>query len=317
VNDDTVTPVAAEGRRERLYTAVSQGCMVHEKVGICTTCERRVDAVLAALAADPGDLPALMAEAMRDAPVAGLTSEDIDRLAAAAMGVRDEHLVYMTARAVYAEGQLSARRDHETRWEAEHAEVERLHSWDGLLELLDEHWPEDIFPTEPDSETRDTGPRIVSLLRWVERLQAELAETVKGHMEYRRQMADRRAEWDALKAAISDAICRMATLRAWAHRELTGDTLHNVLAVMTNVWDILDPDRSIHPALAAPETPGDAERIADERPTGVHAFEQNPAATQVSVCICGKWRDHHVHGADPCGCDACRTSGDAEEATDE
>jgi hypothetical protein len=125
------------------------------------------------------------------------------------------------------------------------------------------------------------------------------------------------AERDALKAAISDAICRMATLRAWAHRELTGDTLHNVLAVMTNVWDILDPDRSIHPALAAPETPGDAERIADERPTGVHAFEQNPAATQVSVCICGKWRDHHVHGADPCGCDACRTSGDAEEATDE
>jgi hypothetical protein len=66
-----------------------------------------------------------------------------------------------------------------------------------------------------------------------------------------------------------------------------------------------------------PETPGDAERIADERPTGVHAFKQNPAATQVSVCICGKWRDHHMHGADPCGCDACRTPGDAEEATDE
>ena len=49
-------------------------------------------------------------------------------------------------------------------------EVERLHSWAGLMELLDEHWPEDIFPTLEDDIDRDTGPRLVSLLRWVERL---------------------------------------------------------------------------------------------------------------------------------------------------
>lgn len=51
------------------------------------------------------------------------------------------------------------------------AEVERLHSWDGLMSLLDEHWPESIFPTLPDDSGRDPGPRIVSLLRWVEHLQ--------------------------------------------------------------------------------------------------------------------------------------------------
>ena len=38
-----------------------------------------------------------------------------------------------------------------------------------------------------------------------------------------------------------------------------------------------------------------------------HQFEQNPEAAQVRVCRCGKWPDHHVHGADPCGCDDCRS----------
>lgn len=45
------------------------------------------------------------------------------------------------------------------------AEVERLHSWDGLMSLVDEHYPESIFPTTEDREDRDMGPRIVSLLR--------------------------------------------------------------------------------------------------------------------------------------------------------
>jgi hypothetical protein len=48
------------------------------------------------------------------------------------------------------------------------------HSWAGLMRLLDEHWPEDIFPTKYDDDPkRDAGPRIVSLMRWVDRLRAE------------------------------------------------------------------------------------------------------------------------------------------------
>lgn len=58
------------------------------------------------------------------------------------------------------------------------AEVERMHTWDGLMALLDEHWPEDIFPTMEDTEGRDPGPRIVSLLRWVERLRPKPIETI-------------------------------------------------------------------------------------------------------------------------------------------
>lgn len=48
------------------------------------------------------------------------------------------------------------------------------HSWDGLMALLDEHWPEDVFPTRTDHPDRDPGPRIVSLIRMVDRLQARI-----------------------------------------------------------------------------------------------------------------------------------------------
>lgn len=46
-------------------------------------------------------------------------------------------------------------------------------SWAALMALLDKHWPEDIFPTKiPRSgDGRDTGPTIVGLLRWIDRLQ--------------------------------------------------------------------------------------------------------------------------------------------------
>lgn len=47
-------------------------------------------------------------------------------------------------------------------------EVERLHSWAGLMSLLDEHYPADVFTGDSD----DPGPRIVALTREVERLRA-------------------------------------------------------------------------------------------------------------------------------------------------
>jgi hypothetical protein len=53
------------------------------------------------------------------------------------------------------------------------AEVERLHSWDGLMSLLDTYYPEDIFPTQPDDTDRDPGPRIVSLIRYLDAARAE------------------------------------------------------------------------------------------------------------------------------------------------
>lgn len=64
---------------------------------------------------------------------------------------------------------------------AAEAEVARLHSWEGLLELLDDHWPEDIFPTLPDDQSRDPGPRIVSLIRWVDELRATVARVRAIH----------------------------------------------------------------------------------------------------------------------------------------
>lgn len=59
------------------------------------------------------------------------------------------------------------------------AEIERLHSWDGLMELLDEHWPESMIPTLADNEERDAGPRIVSLIRWVAALTLPVGKAVQ------------------------------------------------------------------------------------------------------------------------------------------
>lgn len=58
------------------------------------------------------------------------------------------------------------------------AEVDRLHSWAGLLSLLGEHWPACAWPAldsikDAQDPSRDTGARIVGLIRWVEQLSAE------------------------------------------------------------------------------------------------------------------------------------------------
>lgn len=50
-------------------------------------------------------------------------------------------------------------------------ELDRLHGWDGLLQLLDEHWPEDVFPRgDPKDESRDTETRLLAAIRWIDEL---------------------------------------------------------------------------------------------------------------------------------------------------
>lgn len=44
------------------------------------------------------------------------------------------------------------------------AEVAKLHSWPGLMSLLDERYPPEVF----DGSSGDEGPRIVALVREVE-----------------------------------------------------------------------------------------------------------------------------------------------------
>lgn len=62
-------------------------------------------------------------------------------------------------------------------------EVERLREemdgmvsrdWRGLMAILEDIYPEDIFPTMADDPKRDAGPRIVSLLRVVDELRKRL-----------------------------------------------------------------------------------------------------------------------------------------------
>lgn len=69
------------------------------------------------------------------------------------------------------------------------AEVERLHSWAGLMELLDEHWPAEVF----DGQSDDPGPRIVSLIRALNRSEASRRDWAAIAMTH-----DMAAEWQAV-----------------------------------------------------------------------------------------------------------------------
>lgn len=60
------------------------------------------------------------------------------------------------------------------------AEVERLHSWAGLMELLDEHYPASIFAGDGSDESADPGARIVALVREVDRLRREVEFEANG-----------------------------------------------------------------------------------------------------------------------------------------
>lgn len=50
------------------------------------------------------------------------------------------------------------------------AEIERLHSWDGLMELLDEHYPIDMI----QDTSGDPGSRICALIREMDELRDRL-----------------------------------------------------------------------------------------------------------------------------------------------
>ncbi|MFB7798953.1 hypothetical protein [Isoptericola sp. NPDC056134] len=88
-------------------------------------------------------------------------------------------------------------------------EVQRLHTWDGLMSLLDEHWPESLFPTLADDESRDAGARIVSLIRWVQQQRRDVeiacgAEASADAWAQRAHAAE--AERDALGEAAFAAV---------------------------------------------------------------------------------------------------------------
>ena len=51
------------------------------------------------------------------------------------------------------------------------AELAELHTWRGLMSLLDEHWPADVF----DGSSNDPGARIVVLMREIDLLRGALA----------------------------------------------------------------------------------------------------------------------------------------------
>jgi hypothetical protein len=60
--------------------------------------------------------------------------------------------------------------DHLAARAADAAEIERLHTWEGLMSLLDEHYPAEVF----DGSSGDPGARIVASTREIAQLRANI-----------------------------------------------------------------------------------------------------------------------------------------------
>lgn len=87
------------------------------------------------------------------------------------------------------------------------AEVDRLHSWDGLMSLLDEHYPADIFT----GSSGDDGPRIIALTREVDRLKAERDRLLAVLERTQNKVADLATERDRYQTAYRSARERAAS----------------------------------------------------------------------------------------------------------
>jgi hypothetical protein len=100
-------------------------------------------------------------------------------------------------------------------------ELDRLHTWDGLMSLLDKHWPEGLFPKRHDIDESDPGPCIVSLLRWLDELQADnrrMADVVAENAELHYKLAETRREWSR---ALRLPPTPVETREEWAIRVIT------------------------------------------------------------------------------------------------
>jgi hypothetical protein len=134
------------------------------------------------------------------------------------------------------------------------AEVDRLHSWQGLMSLLDEHYPAHIFT----GESGDEGPRVLALVREVDRLQHEqrlLHESLE-------RMTERSDGWqgDANKyGGELDDLRYALALRAFTVPDADPETMLSSLdARMADLLADRDSERSSRQAWAE-----EAMRLAD------------------------------------------------------
>lgn len=112
-------------------------------------------------------------------------------------------------------------------------EVERLHTWRGLISLLDKHYPPDVF----DGSSDDPGPRIIALTREVERLRAREALLNRRNAENAQTAAEIERERDRLKARL-DAVgeVREELTPAGSEYRAMGAFVHEVTEEFARTW---------------------------------------------------------------------------------
>ena len=107
--------------------------------------------------------------------------------------VRPEHLRFETVASVRADRDRLA------------AELAELHTWRGLMSLLDEHWPADVFAGSSD----DPGARIAVFMREIDLLRAAQA---RHREQLARELAD--TPDPALKMRVAELVAVREQCRA-------------------------------------------------------------------------------------------------------
>lgn len=96
---------------------------------------------------------------------------------------------------------------------AARAEIDRLNTWDGLLSILDEHYPAEVFEKSPDP-----GARIVTLTRHLAAAREEngrLREALEKYGRHQKHCAAYEEAWPC--------DCGWETMRAALAREDGGN----------------------------------------------------------------------------------------------
>jgi hypothetical protein len=103
----------------------------------------------------------------------------------------------------------------EARYQAEvaalTAELDRLRTWPGIMSVVDERYPVDVFPTVDDRPDRDDGPRILSLLRRLQSAEAE-RDRLREALDYWKGRTE--AAWERGDEQGFDRISEFAEFRA-------------------------------------------------------------------------------------------------------
>ena len=134
------------------------------------------------------------------------------------------------------------------------AELDRLHSWAGLLSLLDEHWPACAWPAmssvgDAQDPSRTDSARIIGLIRWVEELLTLAARLNDQAEDLTHRLGQRQEDCERVRAALLPLLVGQSlagdrtTMRAGHVAEVAAMAISDLTAEWERARQMVDWER--------------------------------------------------------------------------